>query len=60
MKTLTIKIDLGNAAFADRGASEVARILNDLAKAFEDCGIVAFKSPIRDINGNTVGAVTVR
>ena len=50
----TIVIETRGAAFADTPASEVARILREMADRMEDRGI--FPVP-RDINGNKCGSV---
>lgn len=50
---LKIHIETGNAAFADEPATEMARILRDLADQIED-----FPAPytvLFDVNGNAVG-----
>lgn len=49
-----------NAAFEDGMASELARILRDVAKRLErgeDCGSW---TNVRDSNGNTVGAFALK
>lgn len=46
-----IKIEMANAAF-EEPASELARILRDLAKKIEDGQT---DCALRDVNGNTVG-----
>lgn len=57
---ITITIETANAAFDDRPASEIARILTDLAKDFKFCGGVAENiGNLRDVNGNTCGSVRV-
>ena len=58
---ITITINCDNAAFEDdNGGPEVARILRELAEACADgCGPPNLGGSIRDINGNTVGQVTV-
>lgn len=58
MDKVTIEITTGNAAFADGGLGEVARILRELAKRF-DRGDFPISGPLRDINGNTCGRVSV-
>ena len=55
MATVKITINTGNAAFED-DLGEVARILTDLAARFTD-GVD--EGPVLDVNGNTVGRVTV-
>lgn len=57
MEHITIRIQTGNAAFEDAPASEVARILRELADGFEHDGIPA--QTLRDVNGNTCGTVTI-
>ena len=54
---IRIEIETGNAAFDDSPTTEIARILRDLAKRFERDGIPPER--LRDINGNTVGTVTI-
>lgn len=55
---ITITIETGNAAFDDAPATEVGRILRDLADRFEFNGVVP--QHLRDINGNTVGTVLIK
>jgi hypothetical protein len=55
---ITITIQTGNAAFEDAPASEVARILRDLADRFENEGALD-ATPLRDHNGNKVGVVRI-
>ena len=53
---LTIEIDMGNAAFDGRPATEAIRILREVEKGLsegEDGG------PAIDANGNTVGHWTI-
>jgi hypothetical protein len=59
VETITIVIQTGNAAFADEPASEIARILRDTAARFERAGDLDGHK-LRDINGNTVGTITIR
>lgn len=54
---ININIHTGNAAFEDSPASEIARILRDLAEQFEQDG--APRQVLRDINGNFCGEVSV-
>jgi hypothetical protein len=57
---VTIKIDCGNAAFEGDPGLEIARILEDLAHKIGLGGVApGGKLPLRDINGNTVGALRV-
>ena len=62
MAVWRIEIDDSNTAFDnDAPASEMARILRNLAQTFEDEGgpdCEYTSQPLRDINGNTVGFVT--
>ena len=51
---LEIRIDLGNAAFEENKADEVARILREYAADAERGGYMPQKQ-LRDINGNEVG-----
>ena len=55
---LTITIETGNAAFEDCPATELARILRDYAARLEQ-GAIGRDFPLRDINGNRVGAATI-
>ena len=59
MKSITIKINTENAAFEglDDGLTEVARILKEIAGKLEN-GSTPDK--LRDLNGNTVGTVTIK
>ena len=53
---LTIKIETGNAAFAD-DPGELARILRALADRLDDFDPQRYESGvIRDVNGNRVGS----
>ncbi len=60
--TITIKLKTDNAAFENDRISgahtETARILAEVAQRFDTDG--PFDGPVYDINGNTVGTVTVR
>ena len=56
---LTIKIDCGNAAFDDDPTAEVARIIRALADRMEGASPDE-DYPLRDINGNKVGAAVFR
>lgn len=47
----TITIETANDAFADQPATEVSRILQDLAKVFHRGGLPGER--LRDSNGNT-------
>lgn len=58
MEQITITLNTGNAAFTEGPATEVARILRDLAGRIERDG--DFPARLRDINGNTVGHLTVK
>ena len=58
MPTLTIKIKMDNAAFADEPMTEAARILRQVARDLETFG--GSTNVLLDINGNTVGEATVR
>jgi hypothetical protein len=60
MGMLRIEIDDSNAAFEDAPATEVGRILRELAESFEQDGgpdIEYIPAILRDINGNRVGFV---
>lgn len=52
-----LQIETGNAAFDDAPASEIARILRDLAGRIECDGIPPKGDcwHLRDVNGNRVG-----
>lgn len=50
-----IKIHMDNAAFDDYPATELARILNDLAERVKDGETPPMS--LRDLNGNKVGTV---
>lgn len=58
MITITIKTD--NAAFDDgvSGATEVARILRQMAAQLDESAAFRFNT-VRDMNWNTVGRVTL-
>lgn len=49
----TLTISTANAAFDDQPATEIARILRDVAKRVEDGEL---SGNLRDVNGNGVGA----
>ncbi len=52
----TLKIETGNAAFAERAGEEIARILKNLAHdAAPGLGELPDRGALRDVNGNTVG-----
>ncbi len=53
-----VSIDCRNAAFADDGPGEVARILRDLAKRIEGHGVFCDVLRLYDLNGNHVGEAT--
>lgn len=57
-----LELETGNAAFDDGmyGTTEIARILSEVARTFEQ-GTFSMNArvPIRDANGNTVGAWTL-
>jgi len=57
MERITIEIETVNAAFDDEPASEIARILRDLAEQFESFGLP--HSKLRDVNGNVCGRVEI-
>ena len=56
MAIFTVKFDCGNAAFADDVDGEIVRILRAIADKVERQGCTGFSEPVRDLNGNTVGA----
>lgn len=51
--TLTIKIEMDNAAFEDNAGEEAMRILREI----EIPDVPGWSEKLRDINGNTVGTV---
>ena len=57
----TIEIELENAAFEGDPATELVRILKELAKNIENgrVSVSIGSTKIRDVNGNTVGKMTV-
>jgi hypothetical protein len=59
--TLTIKIDMDNAAFDPSGTEEEVRILRELADHLEKHGTTrpGWSKSLLDINGNKVGTATV-
>lgn len=57
MENIKIRIDTANSAFDEAPATEVARILRDLAECFEQGDEV--EGALRDINGNFCGEVIV-
>lgn len=57
MERITIEIETVNAAFDDEPASEIARILRQLADRFEQCGLPLSK--LYDVNGNACGRVNI-
>jgi hypothetical protein len=58
-KKVVIEIDLGNAAFEDEPAFEVARILGEVTMKLELGHIVipGYEVGLTDINGNHVGSI---
>lgn len=56
MNSFSLQMDTGNAAFDDEPASEIARILRDVADRLEQQG--AGDGNLIDHNGNTVGRFT--
>lgn len=57
MENITITIETSGAAFDETPASEIARILRQLATRFERDGIPAEK--LYDVNGNACGRCIV-
>ncbi|MCK5610709.1 hypothetical protein KAR91_53040 [Candidatus Pacearchaeota archaeon] len=55
---ITITINTDNAAFEGAEVEEVSRILSEIAWKIEDDASIDDMS-IRDINGNTVGHLTI-
>ena len=61
MRKLTLTINMSNAAFDDGNEHfEVARILAVAASGIQEAGAVPEHAVLRDLNGNTVGEITVR
>jgi hypothetical protein len=58
MERLSLTIETGNAAFTESPTGELARILRDTADKLER-GDILDSHPLRDINGNRVGLVTI-
>lgn len=56
--TITIRLKTSNAAFEDR-MDEVTRILTEWAQGLAVRGVILGTKPLRDVNGNMVGSVTV-
>ncbi len=48
-----LSFETGNAAFDETPATEIARILRDIARKVEQGE--SFGGRIRDVNGNTIG-----
>jgi hypothetical protein len=46
----------GNAAFEDAPATEMGRILREVAKRLEDGDFPDGEVPLRDVNGNKCGS----
>lgn len=65
MERITITINTGNAAFDDEPATEIARILREIAASMERDGtpsLVELQDGtflVRDINGNKCGEVDI-
>jgi hypothetical protein len=59
MRSIIIRIATDNATFHEDGGAEVARILRELADRLAERGLRECASPLRDINGNTVGTVRI-
>lgn len=64
MDQITVTLGIGNSAFRDEftdepNGYEIARILRDLAAEFEANGLGILPKPLRDVNGNPVGEVTL-
>jgi len=57
MERITITIDTGNAAFDDTPATEIGRILREIAENFESFGVGG--GDILDVNGNVCGNVNI-
>lgn len=53
-----IQFKTDNAAFEDSPASEVARILREVADKIEDGA--SFEGRVRDCNGNTIGSFELK
>lgn len=57
----TLTIDMGNAAFADEPATELARILRQVTQNLADRDLPAagHRHPLGDANGNRVGSYII-
>ncbi len=57
----TLEIDMDNVAFHSDPRAELSRIMTHVASriVIPDAGF-EFREPVRDINGNRVGFVTIR
>ena len=53
----TLQIETGNAAFEHGGGAEIARILREVADRIAVGRFTNDDCKLRDLNGNTVGAV---
>lgn len=56
MKWMIEITELDNAAFEEAPAQEIARILRELAKDFEQSGMPGKGGKLYDFNGNVVGS----
>jgi hypothetical protein len=59
MSALTITLNTDNEAFETHAEYEVARILRELADRIESGDIDDDGASIHDVNGNTIGQLTV-
>lgn len=56
-----VQMSINNAAFEDSPASEVARILREIADSIESADSVPeYFRNCRDVNGNTVGTYAAK
>lgn len=56
---ITITLHTDNSAFEEDPATEVARILEELARRYRFAGEIEDTLYLRDINGNRVGVAKV-
>jgi len=56
---VVIVVHTDSDAFAEEPASELARILRELATRFEQDGCIGGEKKLPDLNGNTVGLVHI-
>jgi hypothetical protein len=56
MSNFRVTFSTTNAAFSEDRGAEIASILRKIANAVECVGTESDEGPVRDSNGNTVGA----